>query len=663
MKSKWLERAVFLVFGGAVIFHLWVVSHNWNAPILDEHSFRQTHTAMTSYYICKDGFHVFYKTPIFGPPWVIPYEFPLYQAVVAALQKFTDLPLEQCGRTVNLLFFYLCLIPLWFIAGLLGIRREARWLTLALVLLAPIYMYWPRTFMMESTGLLLTLAWVAVTARLWQSPGFPVATFTVSLVLGCLASLVKAPTWIIGAEFLFLWGLVRSFERGRQFTRRKEMWAFPWKRWTAFLVVAGIALLAAMLWVKTMDSIKLQTPFPGARVTVESTQPQWRFGSWEQRSSFAFWKNWFNNGLDAIGGPVTLILALAAAVFSSARISSSVCLLCFLTAPLVFSNLYYTHNYYWFANSVYFILILGCVFDSLLKRISKVRIATAIGLCTLFVLLDWSTFEHQGYWYALQCSDFYPSGTSRIVRENTPSAGTFVLIEPDWNPELAYYARRKSIIVIHPEYLGDSGTWESIGLAAREGSPVKTLAVYHYPQTKDPAWFEQKPEEIRNFARRLGLEDTPFFKDACTQIYRSSKASAEWDDPLLGLPIVGGSMPGAFQPKMRDTRQFFLVDGAPSWITLALPPKELNLQIPVIAKMEFHPDGNPFQVYQEDEHGHRTTLVVQTDDPHDGKIPGLRLLHVKCQPNLGKLLVLSNESGGQPTHPDDGVLIGFIRVR
>src|SRR5690242_16322451 len=47
--------------------------------ILEAHAFRQTQTAITSFWFCRTGFKLAYETPVAGYPWSIPYEFPLYQ--------------------------------------------------------------------------------------------------------------------------------------------------------------------------------------------------------------------------------------------------------------------------------------------------------------------------------------------------------------------------------------------------------------------------------------------------------------------------------------------------------------------------------------------------------------------------------------------------------
>lgn len=106
-----------LLFVLCLITHVWYSSIGWHNPITDAHGFRQTHTAITSYYFITEGFKLDYITPVLGPPWSIPLEFPIYQIIVSIIAVIFTTPLDQTGRFVNLLFFYLSLVPLYALLG------------------------------------------------------------------------------------------------------------------------------------------------------------------------------------------------------------------------------------------------------------------------------------------------------------------------------------------------------------------------------------------------------------------------------------------------------------------------------------------------------------------------------------------------------------------
>jgi hypothetical protein len=100
----------------ASVIAFWAFSAD--RPLFDHFGFRQNQTAMTAqWFDVKNPIRglFFYETPEFGAPWMVPFEFPLYQGVVAILSHRSGLSLTTTGRLVSGLFFLAALIPLWFL--------------------------------------------------------------------------------------------------------------------------------------------------------------------------------------------------------------------------------------------------------------------------------------------------------------------------------------------------------------------------------------------------------------------------------------------------------------------------------------------------------------------------------------------------------------------
>ena len=74
-ENKWL---IILIFAVALVWAVYTAALGWHNG-LSIHNFRQTQTAITSYYMIRGGPFLKYETPVFGVPWSIPFEFPLYQ--------------------------------------------------------------------------------------------------------------------------------------------------------------------------------------------------------------------------------------------------------------------------------------------------------------------------------------------------------------------------------------------------------------------------------------------------------------------------------------------------------------------------------------------------------------------------------------------------------
>ena len=96
-----LGTAIAWTFGSLLVFSLWAVSCGWTHNLLDAHGFRQTQTAISTYYLLKGSSVLAYETPVLGPPWSIPFEFPLYQWLVALAVAVLDLNIESAGRLVS----------------------------------------------------------------------------------------------------------------------------------------------------------------------------------------------------------------------------------------------------------------------------------------------------------------------------------------------------------------------------------------------------------------------------------------------------------------------------------------------------------------------------------------------------------------------------------
>jgi hypothetical protein len=67
---------------------------------------RSSHTLLTSFWFQKEGIHLFnHQTPIFGPPWKVPLEFPLDQAISTLFSNITRLNLTLSSRLMSLAIF------------------------------------------------------------------------------------------------------------------------------------------------------------------------------------------------------------------------------------------------------------------------------------------------------------------------------------------------------------------------------------------------------------------------------------------------------------------------------------------------------------------------------------------------------------------------------
>src|SRR5262249_265738 len=132
-------------------------------------------------------------TPVLGPPWSIPFEFPFYQWITALTVLLFRIPVEQAGRGVNAAFFYASLVPAYSFLRSLDLSKAQTLIFLSLMVASPLYLFWSRTVRIEACALFFSGLSLAVAAKYLNRP----RTITAFLVLasGVLAAMVKITTF------------------------------------------------------------------------------------------------------------------------------------------------------------------------------------------------------------------------------------------------------------------------------------------------------------------------------------------------------------------------------------------------------------------------------------------------------------------------------------
>ena len=171
--------------------------------ILEQHGFRQTQTAITTYWFLRDGFRFAYLTPVLGAPWSVPFEFPLFQLLAAYAVKLTGSSIDTAGRGVSFVFFLASLWPIFLIGRWMKMPRSFFPIAAILYCCSPLYLFWGRTFMIESLALFLALLFLALVVRVLSADQTPsLGSFAALCLTGTLAILVKVTT--VGAIFLLV---------------------------------------------------------------------------------------------------------------------------------------------------------------------------------------------------------------------------------------------------------------------------------------------------------------------------------------------------------------------------------------------------------------------------------------------------------------------------
>lgn len=419
-------------------FSLFVLFVGLKNPIMDMYNFRQTQTALTSYWILQGGPWLAYETPVLGAPWAVPFEFPVYQLIVSALAML-GVPLDAAGRLVNFGFFLGTLGPLWLLFRALRLGTASYLATAILYVLSPLYLYWSRTFLIESCALFFSTLWLALLAHYlargsWLSvPG--------AVVAGCLAVLAKSttfPAFVLVGGLGTAWMLIARLRDGERLTRLLVEALI-----LSLFVIVPFAV--AWVWVGYSDQVKVANAF-GSHLT-STALSSWNFGTLDQKLSLKLWKDViFARMVPDITGSLYWI-AIAAILFSAVSRKSLalsiLALIGFLTSIIVFTNLHMVHTYYQVANGLFLIGAIGIALGALFNRGYP-----AISLACLAAIAVGQVLFFQKTYIDVIENDHAQDRTLQIAliakAQTQPNQSLLVLGE-DWSSAVAYYSQRKSL--------------------------------------------------------------------------------------------------------------------------------------------------------------------------------------------------------------------------
>jgi hypothetical protein len=426
---RWLPL---LVLAAALAANIGFSLVGLNHTLLGSHQFRQTQTAISSYYLLQDGMRLDYATPILGEPWQVPLEFPLYQLAAAAVTRGTGLPLDAAGRVTSWLFFASALPAAFLLLARFRIQLFERLAFLALLVTSPLYLFYSRAFLIESTTLAAGLWFLCGCSR--ASPGRSVRWMLVAWVAGAALGAVKSTTFVvyfIGAMILLGADVMAAArpERRRRIGRAGLLLLVP-----GLLTVAWTAY-AALIRHRNPEAAFLDDAF-GA----------WSFGHLGQRFSIAFWTRayWAASNVVLSEAGVLLICLYFLRRSTAHRGAVLATLLTGAAGWLLFANLYGVHDYYYYASGVFLVAALGFTLtDESWNSVLPGRARWAV--IALVCLLQLGTYARNYLPYQRQATPVpdEPRLLAQLVRPDE----MIVVLGEDWDPSMPYYAGRRALML------------------------------------------------------------------------------------------------------------------------------------------------------------------------------------------------------------------------
>ena len=421
-------------------------------PILEFYGFRQTQTAISSYWMLHEGWQLAYQTPVGGYPWSIPFEFPIYQSIVAFVVSIGGFPLDPVGRFVSLFFLFACGAPAFGIARRLRLPPEVPWVFTALLWSSPLYLFWGRTFMIETAATFFTFAAIPYAIDLidemptWRST----LLFLFWITLGLLQKITTALPVVIVFSLLIV---ITHFK-----TLGLRM--PPWQKIIRILFAFAVPMIISGLWSYYSDIVRGQNLI--GREMISKSLVIWNFGTLQQRLDLklfleVIWNRVCVKNLGAMVGPIIIGLAFW---LGDRRIRSVllVSLILFLLPIEIFFNVHVIHDYYQVASCLFIIGGLSIAIVDLSMRTRWNGSFILLIVAVSFVVLNLYVFKlSYGVLLDTLRSSVNKSTNktlllSSILQKYTSPDSVIVIYGMEWNSEIPYYAERKSLMV--PLWLG-----------------------------------------------------------------------------------------------------------------------------------------------------------------------------------------------------------------
>ncbi len=509
-----------LIAASVLVWMLYWAGKNWDSPSMRGHEFRQSQTALSAQVMEKTGWKLAYETPVLGKPWSIPMEFPLYQWLVATGSKLSGSGTIPAGRWTALLMFLAGLPAWWLLGRMAGFSGSASALALVPILLAPVYIFYSRTVMIESTAWSLSAWFLWAVLRYREQGG--TGALLLALWCGALAATVKGPTW---AVFCLPWALLFLAD------------AWAWLRHRngnvrRLLIQAfgiGLPLLAVgFLWVGYADHLKEQNPV--ANFLLSRELREFNFGTWAARGEA---EQWSRLGEHVVTGLVPLWAGIAVAFLLAwsrrSRVLAGLALAGFVAGPLVFFNLYVFHDYYFYANGAFACVLVGLVAAELWDRRTS-GWTSALPAVAVLVVVGYAQFRNYraGHWQTQSTIAQGDYDFTRLLRELTDPEDVIVVHSVGWSSSLAYFSQRRLLTIpdsqmfYHPDRV-------RAGVRLLEGEHVPLLLVVGDSRVQG-SWTTERIDALE-------MWPIPLFRWYDTNVYARADEFSELREKLSRLHV------------------------------------------------------------------------------------------------------------------------------
>ncbi len=429
---------------------------NLSNPILEMFGFRQTQTAITVQNYIREGVSFFnYQTPVLGEPWTLPMEFPIYQFFsylmynVLKLIGITNLDIAM--RVTSIIFFYGSVWLLYSLTKKL-INEKTAIITMLVCLFSPFCIYWSRSSMIESCATFFGLGYVIYFYKVYDK--LTLKNIIICCLFGILGYLTKTTSMLPICIFIACIILLRLIE-DKYFMNYKLLNRDNRLFLVSLFTITIVPLIVGVYWIKYSDKIKYDSNYSGL---TSSALKSWNFGTFDQKINFQNWNIIFERIFDIIPATI-LVLAIILLPFLFKKRKVYLYFLATIISSFgtifIFFNLYYIHDYYYYAILPFVCLSMGILINQILTIDFKSELQKKIVIYILCGISVMFIFQSNYIDNIIKNHDYWAENTSGVlqlseyIKANTHDEDWIMVFDDDWSSQIPYYSGRKACMVRH----------------------------------------------------------------------------------------------------------------------------------------------------------------------------------------------------------------------
>jgi len=420
----------FLIIASGIAFRWPSMSY----ALTEAHAFRQSQTTIMIREYMQHGMWQLSPLPVFGPPWQVPMEFPLFQWTAALAARILDMSPQIAGRVTALTLFELCAVLSAYLASTWFSRRTGL-IALVLFQFVPFGYQWGNAPLIEFLPVAAMLLGLACATKYRKALHAPwIVGALAALIVAFLVKPTTAVAWVPAYIAVSIAGI-----NGRDWRALLRLWPLA--------LPMGLGLACAVVWTVVADRVKESNYY--LQFLTSSHLSSWNYGTLDQRLNAEQWRTLFSYTEAIFGSLIVFFILLTVALISWKRVGILVGLSLVLpTGSLVFFNLYYMHNYYQCAVFPALIIVVAAGITGVAKysRVRSGQWASCV-VVTLAVLgLSWTSGE--GVLISKrQVGGLYTFPLAAEIAEHVPEDQGIIMIGCDWDPTTLYLSGRRGLMI------------------------------------------------------------------------------------------------------------------------------------------------------------------------------------------------------------------------